>query len=139
LLSRRTANERVDSLAQQYSAATGQLAVLRESSEMLERDRLQLMKTHAAQSGRPIGTGLPARSSSPSSAVAAPDPGGTALDEAAGREMGEAILRREPGAIQKLLEAVKKSNTDFTRENVGLTNAELAELQMRTFAPRSAA
>jgi RNA polymerase sigma factor (sigma-70 family) len=134
---RATSEEKSETLARERDAALSQIAALRDQNQQLSRDRTEQAAVARQQSAAATVTSQPPLSTG--TAVASVATNDLTADEALGRELAEAILRREPKAIENLLNVVKKAHATFARSKAGLTNAALAELSMRTFAAQNIA
>ena len=145
--------DRVAALQQQQAPLNEQIQELTRQVEALREDNNRLisnagLNNYAAQSAQPaVGPRIPHQEQRPQRAASAQAPakpvtaGKTSWpeEEAAGRDLGAAIVRGEPGALAKLADLARASAESFKTNSIGLTNEVLAALWARRLAPTSAA
>lgn len=130
--------EQLQALQHQLEAATQQVAGLQADNERLNRNTPELMKLRAE-----VGTLRRAQVTREDSArVSSPtETAGTsgALAEETGKALGVAVVRGEPGALEKLVSVVQAELASFNTNSAGLNDTQRGELASQTFAPLHAA
>jgi RNA polymerase sigma factor (sigma-70 family) len=131
--------EQIQQLQSERDEATQQLASLRDENERLNRNTGELLRLRGEVSllrraqdtaGKPGNPGAPPGPTTPNQAQAAAD---------IGRELGLAVVRGDPGALDKVAELSKAALKSFNTKRVGLDDTQRGELSAQTFASVQAA
>jgi RNA polymerase sigma factor (sigma-70 family) len=134
-----TLTGQVEDLTQERNDTALQLIALRADNERLKGDAAELARLRSEIAG------LRRNQSAPGTAPIAPAApvdvnAAAALEhENMGRELGMAVVRGEPGALDKVLEMSKAAFASLKTNSVGLNDSQRGELSRRTFAPLHAA
>ena len=131
--------EQVQQLQSERDDATRQLAALRDENEQLNRNSAELLRLRGEVNLLRRAQSTPARSA-PS--TGAPISATTNQEQAAaaiGRELGLAVVRGDPGALDKLAELSKVAHKSFNTDALGLDDTQRSQLASRTFAPLQSA
>jgi len=131
--------EQIQQLQIERDETSRQLAYVRDENERLNRNTGELLRLRGEVSllrRTQEAAGKPANPSTP------PAPTTTNQDQAAadiGRELGLAVVRGDPGALEKVAELSKAALKSFNTKRVGLDDTQRGELSARTFASVQAA
>ncbi len=126
-------------LQSQRDEAARQLASLRDENERLNRNTGELLRLRGEVSFLRRTQDTAGKSANSS---ASPGPTTTNQAQAAadiGRELGLAVVRGDPGALDKVAELSKAALKSFNTNRVGMNDTQRSELSSRTFATLQAA
>ena len=126
-------------LQQERDDATNQLASLTDELEKMRSGNLELLRLRSENDRLRQGqTTLPKAADTTLAATDAIAHNDTSQVEA-GRELGAAVVRGEPGAFDRLLAESKAEHQYFKTNNYGEDSTNQNEFSLRTFAPINAA
>ncbi len=131
--------EQIQQLQNERDEAMSQLASLRDENERLNRNTGELLRLRGEVSVLRRTQDTAGKSANSS---ASPGPTTTNQAQAAadiGRELGLAVVRGDPGALDKVAELSKAALKSFNTNRVGMDDTQRSELGSRTFAPLQAA
>ncbi len=131
--------EQIQQLQNERNETTRQFASLRDENETLNRNTGELLRLRGEVSllRRDQGTTGKSANSSASPADTTTNQEQTAAD--IGRKLGEAVVRGDSTASDKLMELAKSEYASFNTNRVDLSDTQRGELATRTFAPLCAA
>jgi RNA polymerase sigma factor (sigma-70 family) len=132
-------SQQIQALERERDEATNRLELLASENSKLKPDSTELLRLRAEVARLRARQTTAQMISEPPSAKTGTTANVEPLQDDVGRELGEAIIRGEPNALARLSELVKSEGASFRKNGVGLTNNELDQLQLRTFAPQRAA
>ena len=131
--------EQIEQLTRARDEATRETASLREENERLNRNTGELLRLRGEVNLLRQAQNPPAK---PADSTASPGGTTASQDQAAadiGRELGMAVVRGDPGALDKVVELSRAAHKSFNTNRVGLDDTQRGELASRTFAPCQAA
>jgi RNA polymerase sigma factor (sigma-70 family) len=127
--------EQIKKLQNQRDAAERQLALVRQENESLNLNKAELLKLRSKvtllgsnQAGSQAAADLsPAQNETPSGKEKSPGD--------IGRELGTAVAKGDPTALNKILDLAKAEHNSFNTNRIGMDDTQRGELARQTFAP----
>lgn len=131
--------EKIQQLQTERDEATLQLASLRDENERLNRDTGELLRLRGEVGWLRRAQDTAARSATLSSPSAATIPNEPSAAADLGRELGLAVVRGDPGALDKVAELSRAALKTFNPNRVKMDDTQRGEVAARALAPVQAA
>jgi hypothetical protein len=131
--------EQIQQLQTERDETTRQLAALRDENERLNRNTGELLRLRGEVSLLHRAQDTAGKSANSSASPVATTPNQEQAAGDIGRELGQAVVRGDPGALDKVAELSKAALKSFNTKRVGLDDTQRSELSSRTFASVQAA
>jgi RNA polymerase sigma factor (sigma-70 family) len=135
----RQQQDQLQQLQRERDQANQQLAALRDENDRLNRNTDELLKLRGEVALLQRHPSVPADTAgSPDVPAETPVNSGPSPEDL-GREAGLAVVRGDPGAMQKVRDLARAENESFKTNSPGLNDTQRGELSRQTFAPINAA
>jgi RNA polymerase sigma factor (sigma-70 family) len=123
----------VQQLQREHDDNASQLTALRAENDRLKSNTSELLRLRgevaALRQNRTVAQEIPVRTRSASAAA------GEASEDNIGQELGRAVVRGDPGALDKMVELAKSALADFKKNGAGQNDLQRDELNRHSFAP----
>ena len=129
----------IQQLQSERDEAARQLAALRDDNERLNRNSGELLRLRGEVNLLRHTQTTSAKSADSTASSIAITTSQEQAEANIGRELGLAVVRGDPGALDKLAEFSKAALKSFNTNSAGLDDTKRGELASRTFAPLQAA
>lgn len=123
--------EQVQRLAESLANATNENAALKTENERLRSDAAELLRLRGEVAASHGNSVVQSKMENPE----APSKANPSAAEDIGRELGNAVVRGDPGAMNKIADLAKSELEDFNTNSAGLDDTHRGDMARQEFAP----
>ena len=123
--------EKVQRLAESLANATNANAALQTENEQLRSDAAELLRLRREGTASHSNPAVQSQMVNPE----APSKTGSSTTDDIGRELGNAVVRGDPGALSKIADLSKSELDEFNTNSAGLDDTHRGDMARQIFAP----